>query len=378
MVKIRIGTTISILVNLFLTFWLVNQYLNDIYFQNYVNSSIGPYSPFIVLTIGLGGGSGFGYVLLKRRHGDQGLVGKIQKSKSFKPGSLLSTGSPTASPSRQILPTGAPPSAGSKHTVYAVPPLPKSSTPSSPRASPSLTWSTGAKSSTDTFPAQKKDTVGKSASAVLQTLRAEASKPTSSPFQPTPQNQPSPTYRPSTDQSPRPGPSPAWNPPPSTMDNRRSESGPVFQKPGIDTSARQGAPFPPSPAQPPSSQSSAVPSKWTPPDPPRPFGAGPPRPPPGMGPQPGQGQAGPRPPPPLGGPMPMPQPWKPPTQTPDKESPDSSEKPQSFGDLSSTKPGAESKNPPAATGGGGEMDWDTALDTILKTLRKDRGVGEAK
>jgi hypothetical protein len=38
----------------------------------------------------------------------------------------------------------------------------------------------------------------------------------------------------------------------------------------------------------------------------------------------------------------------------------------------------ESKNPPAAAGGGGEMDWDTALDTILKTLRKDRGVGEAK
>jgi hypothetical protein len=37
----------------------------------------------------------------------------------------------------------------------------------------------------------------------------------------------------------------------------------------------------------------------------------------------------------------------------------------------------ESKNPPAP-GGGGEMDWDTALDTILKTLRKDRGVGEAK
>ena len=460
MVKIRIGTTISILVNLFLTFWLVNQYLNDIYFQNYVNSSIGPYSPFIVLTIGLGGGSGFGYVLLKRRHGDQGLVGKIQKSKSFKPGSLLSTGSPTASPSRQILPTGAPPSAGSKHTVYAVPPLPKSSTPSSPRASPSLTWSTGAKSSTDTFPAQKQDTVGKSASAVLQTLRAEASKPTSSPFQPTPQNQPSPTYRPPTDQSPRPGPSPAWNPPPSTMDNRRSETGPVFQKPGLDTSARQGAPFPPSPAQPQSSQSSAVPSKWAPPDrpgitpssetsgvrsipplptkwtppsgstypqgspppqgiprpgpmamrpplpptqggprpfvtqgpgrpgeqrpmappmaPPRPFGAGPPRPSSGMGPPPGQGQPGPRPPPPLGGPMPMPQPWKPPAQTPDKESPDSSEKPQSFGDLSSAKPGAESKNPPAATGGGGEMDWDTALDTILKTLRKDRGVGEAK
>ena len=455
MVRIRIGTTISLLVNLFLTFWLVNQYLNDVYFQNYVNTSIGPYSPFIVLTIGLGGGSGFGYVLLKRRHGDQGLVGKIQKSKSFKPGSLLSTGTPTASPSRQILPTGAPPSAGSKHTVYAVPPLPKSSTPSSPRASPSMTWSTSAKSSTDVFPAQKQDAVGKSASAVLQTLRAEAAKPTSSPFQPVPQNQPISTMRPPIDQPPRPGPTPPWNPSPSTMDDRRSEPGPVFQKPGLDTSTRQGTPFPSAPSQPQSSQSSAVPSKWAPPDrpgippssetsgvraipplptkwtpqsgstntpgspppqgiprpgpmpmrppmpptqggprsfviqgpgrpgeqrpmaPPRPFGAGPPRPPPGMGPQPGPGQSGPRPQGPLGGPMPMPQPWKPPTQTPDKESPDSSAKSESFGDLSSTRPGTESKNPPAA-GGGGEMDWDTALDTILKTLRKDRGVGEAK
>ena len=454
MVKIRLGTIISLLVNLFLTFWLVNQYLNDIYFQNYVNASIGPYSPFIVLTIGLGGGSGFGYVLLKRRHGDQGLVGKIQKSKSFKPGSLLSTGTPTASPSRQILPTGAPPSSGSKHTVYAVPPLPKSSTPSSPRATPSVTWSTGAKSSTETFPAQKQDAVGKSASAVLQTLRAEASKPTSSPFQPTPQNQPGPTVRPPTDLSPRPGPSLPWNPPPSTMDNRRSESGPVFQKPGLDTSARQGTPFPSATGQPQSSQSSAVPSKWAPSDrpgvepssetpgvrsipplptkwtppsgstnpqgappppgiprpglmpmrpplpptqggsrpfviqgpgrpgeqrpmaPPRPFGAGPPRPPPGIGPQPGPAQAGPRPPTPQGGPMPMPQPWRPPTQTPDKESPESLTKSESFGDPSSTKQGTESRNAPAPSGG--EMDWDTALDTILKTLRKDRGVGEAK
>ena len=454
MVKIRIGTTISILVNLFLTFWLVNQYLNDVYFQNYVNASIGPYSPFIVLTIGLGGGSGFGYVLLKRRHGDQGLIGKIQKSKSFKPGSLLSTGSPTASPSRQILPTGAPPSSTSKHTVYSVPPLPKSSTPSSPRTSPSLSWSTSAKPSAEGFPAQKQDIMGKSTSAVLQTLRAEASKPTSSPFQPSPQ--PSSTMRPPTEPQARPGPAPAWNPPPSTMDERR-EPGPVFQKPGLDTSARQGAPFPSSPNQPQGSQSSPVPSKWGPPDrpatgpssettgvrsipplptkwtppsgspnpqgspppqgfprpgpmpmrppgpptqggprpfviqgpgrpgeqrptaPPRPFGAGPPpRPPPGMGPQPGPGQPGPRPPPPMGGPMPMPQPWKPPTQTPDKESPDSSAKSESFGDLSSTRPGTESKNPPTSAGGGGEMDWDTALDTILKTLRKDRGVGEAK
>src|SRR3989449_4666271 len=457
MVKIRIGTTIPFLVNLFLTFWLVNQYLNDVYFQNYVNASIGPYSPFIVLTIGLGGGSGFGYVLLKRRHSDQGLVGKIQKSKSFKPGSLLSTGSPVASPSRQILPTGTPPSSGSKHTVYSVPPLPKSSTPSSSRNSPSVTWSAGAKPSSDPLPAQKQETIGKSTSAVLQTLRAEASRPTSSPFTPPPQNQPSPTMRQPAEQAPRPGPGPAWNPPQSIMDEKRSVSGSLFQKPGLDTSARQGVPFPSTPIPSQSSQSSAVPSKWAPPidrpgtgpssestgvrstpplppkwtpgsgptnpqgsppppgiprpgpmpmrppvpptqggprpfviqgpgrpgeqrpmAPPRPFGAGPPRPPPGMGPQLGQGQPGPRPPAPMGGPMPMPQPWKPPTQTPDKESSDSLAKSESFGDLSSTRPGTESNNPPAAGGGGGEMDWDTALDTILKTLRKDRGVGEAK
>src|SRR6266852_1917900 len=455
MVKIRIGTTISLLVNLFLTFWLANQYLNDVYFQNYVNASIGPYSAFIVLTIGLGGGSGFGYVLLKRRHGDQGLIGKIQKSKSFRPGSLLSTGTPTASPSRQALPTGAPPSTGSKHTVYAVPPLPKSSTPSSTRSTPNLTWSSSAKSSTDSFPAQKQDAVGKSASAVLQSLRAEASKPTSSPFQPAPQNQPGSTMRQPPEPPMRQASGPAWNPPPSTMNEGRSDSGPVFQKPGLDTSARQGAPFPSAPGQPQSSQSSPVPSKWGPPDrpgtgpssdtggvrsipplptkwsppsgspnpqgspppqgiprpgpmpmrppvpptqggprpfviqgpgrpgeqrpmaPPRPFGAGPPPRPPGMGNQPGPGQSAPRPSAPLGGPMPMPQPWKPPTQTPDKETSDSKERGDSFNDPSSASSGTESKSPPAA-GGGGEMDWDTALDTILKTLRKDRGVGESK
>ena len=458
MVKIRIGTTISLLVNLFLTFWLVNQYLNDAYFQSYVNTSIGPYSPFIVLTIGLGGGSGFGYILLKRRHGDQGLIGKIQKSKSFKPGSLLPTGTPTASPSRQTLPTGAPPSTGSKHTVYAVPPLPKSTSPSSSRSTPSVSWSTGVKPSTDSFPGQKQDAVGKSASAVLQSLRAEAAKPTSSPFQPTPQNQPSPTFRPPPEPPMRQAPSSAWNPPPSSMNEGRSDSGPVFQKPGLDTSARQGVPFPSAPGQPQSSQSSPVPSKWGPPErpatspasdtggirsipplptkwsppsgssnpqgtpppqgiprpgpmpmrppvppaqggprpfviqgpgrpgeqrpmappaPPRPFGAGPPPRPPGMGPPPVPGQPAPRPSAPLGGPMPMPQPWKPPLQTPEKETSDSKERSDSFTDFSSASQGTESKSPPAA-GGGGEMDWDTALDTILKTLRKDRGVGESK
>src|SRR5260370_36905096 len=111
--------------------------------------------------------------------------------------------------------------------------------------------------------------------------------------------------------------------------------------------------------------------------PPRPFAAGPPPRPPRMGNQPGPGQSTPRPSAPRGGPMPMPQPWKPPTQTPDKETSDSKERGNSFNALSSASTGTESKTPPAA-GGGGEMDWDTALDTILKTLRKDRGVGESK
>jgi hypothetical protein len=460
MVKIRIGTIISVLINLFLTFWLVNQYLNDFYFQNYVNASIGPYSPFIVLTIGLGGGSGFGYILLKRRHGDKGIVDKIQKSKSFKPGSLLSTGSPTASPSRQVLPTGAPPSAGSKHTAYAVPPLPKTPTSSSPKTTPTLSWSAGAKPSTNTFSTPKPETMGKSTSSVLQTLRAEASRPTSSPFQPTPTNQPSPTMRQPAEPSTQQAPAPAWNPSPSSMDDRRPESGPIFQKPGLDTSARQEAAFPSTPAQSPNSISSAVPSKWAPPTdrqvtspssespgirsipplptkwtppsgsaptnpqgspppqgiprpspmpmrppvpqtqggprpfviqgpgrpgeqrpmaPPRPFGAVPPRPPPppptGMGTQPGSPQSGPRQPSPMAGPMP--QPWKPPAMTLEKESTGSFEKGGTPSDLT-PRPGSETKNPPESTGGGGEMDWDTALDTILKTLRKDRGVGEAK
>jgi translation initiation factor IF-2 len=260
----------------------------------------------------------------------------------------------------------------------------------------------------------------------------------------------------------RQAPNSAWNPSPSTMNEGRSESGPVFQKPGLDTSARQSLPFPSAPAQPQSSQSSAVPSKWGAPDrpasgqssdtggvrsipplptkwtppsgstnpqgspppqgiprpgpmpmrppgppaqggprpfiiqgpgrpgeqrpmaPPRPFGAGPPpRPPPGMGTQPGPaqpgpGQSGPRQPAPLGGPMPMPQPWKPPTQNLNKESSDSIVRGNSLSDLSSARQGTESTGPTGAAGGAGEMDWDTALDTILKTLRKDRGVGESK
>src|SRR5207247_11433624 len=117
---VRLVTIVSIVLNLFLTFWLINQYMSDIYFQNYVNSAIGQYYPFIVLTIGVGGVAGLGYLFLKRKHGEGGLVGKIQKTKSLKPvGPLAQTAS--ASPLIQILTTCAPRSLISTRTIYAVP-----------------------------------------------------------------------------------------------------------------------------------------------------------------------------------------------------------------------------------------------------------------
>ena len=93
-------------------------------------------------------------------------------------------------------------------------------------------------------------------------------------------------------------------------------------------------------------------------------------------------------PPPQGRPLqspggPLPQPWSPP-------------KPVEKGDLGGVSQDKDvfgsPPRPPQARGSdeprqtetkagdqgspGGEMDWDTALDTILKTLKKDRGVGE--
>lgn len=80
----------------------------------------------------------------------------------------------------------------------------------------------------------------------------------------------------------------------------------------------------------------------------------------------------------------MPQPWTPPPANAERK--DYSSSGISSNPLSSAQPGTESgpakqagepKTAPEGTGGGGEMDWDTALDTILKTLRKDR-VGDTK
>src|SRR6266704_3789591 len=129
--KLGLTTIASIAVNVILSLWLVNQYYYDAYFHSYVDASLGPVYPFIVLTAGLGGGSSLGYLLLKRRHAGDG-TGKLEKAKLFKSGGLVQTsGSLSSSPQGKIMPTGPPPGQVSRHTAYAVPPLPKSSAPSS-------------------------------------------------------------------------------------------------------------------------------------------------------------------------------------------------------------------------------------------------------
>jgi hypothetical protein len=81
----------------------------------------------------------------------------------------------------------------------------------------------------------------------------------------------------------------------------------------------------------------------------------------------------------------MPQAWSPP-KSPEKaersgvsaENKDASEPPSFRFNQSDTSEGQRPTDSKSAETGaaGGEMDWDTALDTILKTLKKDRGVGE--
>src|SRR3989441_10442350 len=128
--KLGITTIGSIAVNVILSLWLVNQYYYDAYFHSYVDVTLGPVYPFIVLTAGLGGGSSLGYLLLKRRHAGEG-TGKLEKAKLFKSsGPVQGPGSLSSSPQGKMMPTGPPPGQVARHTAYAVAPLPKSSTSS--------------------------------------------------------------------------------------------------------------------------------------------------------------------------------------------------------------------------------------------------------
>src|SRR3989475_7634496 len=124
--KLGITTIASFAVNVILSLWLVNQYFYDVYFHSYVDATLGPVYPFIVLTAGLGGGSSLGYLLLKRRHGGDE-TGRLEKARLFKSSGPVQEPGSLASPQSKIMPTRPPPGQASPHTVYAVPPLPQRS-----------------------------------------------------------------------------------------------------------------------------------------------------------------------------------------------------------------------------------------------------------
>src|SRR6266702_1690923 len=435
--KLGLTTIASIAVNVILSLWLVNQYYYDAYFHSYVDVTLGPVYPFIVLTAGLGGGSSLGYLLLKRRHAGDG-TGRLEKAKLFKSGGHVQTpGSLSSSPQSKIMPTGPPPGQVSRHTAYAVPPLPKSPTTSSGGARgttpPSL--SIGSRTVTPSpSTSQRLDQLTQPSTSILNSTLRDQFRPEQAPRLPPPAPQPSAPSRGESVQSmnslpPEPSrmsfPS-QWKPEPGQSGERGPDST-VFPRPSqIDVKAGGQWTDPvPKPGL-------AAPQKWTQPPgqgfgprPPPPQG-GPPR--PGSGPVPGPsgqrppfppGQGGPRPlgypnpprpgqpgpvgvsppfrsdqprppgPPPQGrtGPPfggPQPQPWSPPKSLEKGETggaaqaKDVSEPPSFRPNQSGTSEGqraADNKNS-EANPTGGEMDWDTALDTILKTLKKDRGVGE--
>lgn len=461
--KLGVSTLVSVAINIILSLWLVNQYFYDQYFHAYVDSALGPVYPFIVLTAGLGGGSSLGYLLLRRRHAaaEPGRLG----GKLFKSGGQTQGAGNLSSSQAKIMPTGPPPGQVSRHTAYAVPPLPKSSTTSGGggrSASPSSVSVASKTPAISPSISQRLDQTSQSSTSVLNsTLRDQfrpepISRPAPNP--PQPFSPPRPENAQSVNRIPpepsRTGFQAQWkNEAGSTAE--KSFDSTVFPrpdlKPGVDPTGfapplgqpprppqASQTPFPVSKWTPSEQRSEsqwtdpvpkpglAAPQKWAPPPGqgfgPRPPQTGPPRPgagpmpppgqrpplPPGQGPPrplgfpapPRPGQPGPvgvvpqyrsdqprpgspapagRPGPPLGG---LPQPWSPPRSL--ERSDSGSLAPKDVGGAparppasggSDTPRGVEGKAPESGSSGG-EMDWDTALDTILKTLKKDRGVGE--
>src|SRR6266700_853737 len=192
--KLGLTTIASIAVNVILSLWLVNQYYYDSYFHSYVDVTLGPVYPFIVLTAGLGGGSSLGYLLLKRRHAGDG-SGRLEKAKLFKSGGHVQTpGSLSSSPQGKIMPTGPPPGQVSRHTAYAVPPLPKSPTTSSGGARgttpPSL--SIGSRTVTPSpSTSQRLDQLTQPSTSILNSTLRDQFRPEQAPRPPPPAPQPS-------------------------------------------------------------------------------------------------------------------------------------------------------------------------------------------
>jgi len=467
MKKLGLTTLISLAVNVILGLWLVNQYFYDTYFRLYVDNSLGPVYPFIVLTAGLGGGSSLGYLLLRRRHAGDG-TGRLEKAKLFKSGGPVQTPG-SASAANRVMPTGPPPGQVSRHTAYAVPPLPKSSSSSGTgRSATPSAISIAAKASTSLPPPPQRESVSQPSTSILNSTLRDQFKPDQGLRSPSSSPQPFPPGRVEGSQ-----PINRVPPEPSRMSfpgswksepGQRSDRGPdstVFPKPsssdlkpGMESQGFGGGSIgqPPKPPQP--SQTPFPVSKWVPPDQrgesqwtdpvPKPGLAAPqkwaappgqslgPRPPQGVpmrpGPGPPQGPGAQRPPfpPGQGGPRPIgfpnpPRPGQPapigvvPSFRPDQPRPAGAPIPgrppsmpggsgppswtppkpaqrQESGGFSPDKDlgGTSGSRPPLGTAegsvqetrpiepssSGGEMDWDTALDTILKTLKKDRGVGE--
>src|SRR5713101_289382 len=137
------------MLNFLLALWLINNYFYDQPFRNYVDLTLGQIGPYLILTIGVGGGSSLGYVFLKRKHpGEVGIISKLPKSRFPRPGLPTAQAS---GPSQSVkgMPSGAMPSQIPKHVAYAVPPaISKSSSPSvSKQGTPTLSWSAGSKPS---------------------------------------------------------------------------------------------------------------------------------------------------------------------------------------------------------------------------------------
>lgn len=445
-----LGTIVSVALNIILSLWLINNYFYDEPFRNYVNITFGQIYPFLIVSIGVGGGSGLGYILLKRRHPEQSIASKLQKARLPRQGPLLGS---TSSQGRGLS-SIASSTQGARHTAYAVPPLPKSSPSGGQRGMPTLSWTSGSKPSLTGPQVPQRPESGPSSTPVFSSTPTQGSKAEASSSLPQTSRLDQPPLQisrvPPPDSSSRAFSVPQWRQDSATPPERKFEPSGALVKPGLDTSAKPGSSITPGQPSRQGGQQPPVfqPSKWQSPDstgmkppqwvdpvpkqgyappPPKwspPSGSGPgipplqggmqrpgpfapprspfaqPQPPPrplaypgAMRPQEGGGASGPRPfrpdmarpsqggvppRPPIQGPRPVPRPGSPPSPSV------ASDKPQSAltgAGETSTIPGS-ANDPHASTTAAsksgtegapaGEMDWDTALDTILKTLRKDK------
>jgi len=145
--KLGFALAMSVLVNMFLAGWLVAQYFNDVFFRGYVDQFFGVNSTYIILTIGVGGGSTLGYIFLRRKgHVDHSMLSGLGRTKGLKADEGIR--SPAFASQVKPLPAGAPPMQPSKHTAYAVPPISKGPSPStfsSQKGAPSTAWTSASK-----------------------------------------------------------------------------------------------------------------------------------------------------------------------------------------------------------------------------------------